>query len=332
MISGGGNTIYIDPYQKGEKEIYGSYYRKDALRPDHSWTCSVSGEPNPKSFEERNNRNKANTPLLTREYQLAVTVTGEYTQFFGGTVPDALSAIVTAINRVNSVYEPEVGVTLSLIPNNDELIFVDPSDDPYTNSSNDLNRAQIQIDNIIGNDGYDIGHIFTTSNGGVAGLGVVCQNGNKGRGLTGLPDPTGDPFYIDFVSHEIGHQFAGSHTFNGDSGSCAGSQRSASTAYEPGSGSTIQAYAGICANDDLQNNSDAYFHPISLIQITNHITGSADVCANHIDEGNNMPVSDANAQNIDGLVIPASTPFILTGDGSDIDGDMLTYQLSLIHI
>jgi len=325
LISGSGPTIYIDPYRKNEKEVYGSYYRKDAIRSHGAWRCEVGGDD--ATFIETSRRNyKSNTPLVTREYELAVTVTGEYTQFFGGTIQDGLAAVVTAINRVNSVYESEVGVTLTLIPNNDELIFVDPASDPYQNNSSDLNSAGTQINNIIGISNYDVGHIFTTSDGGVAGLGVVCQNGSKGRGLTGLPNPSGDPFYIDYVSHELGHQFDGTHTFNGDSGSCAGNQRTGSTAYEPGSGSTIQAYAGICADDDLQNNSDAYFHPISLIQITDHITGSADVCANHIDVGNTMPTSDANAHNINGKVIPASTPFILTGDGTDPDGDVLTYQ------
>ncbi len=327
LITGGGSTIYIDPYQGGNKEIYGSYYRKDAVRGIDHWTCNEEVYDRALTPGEPLETNKVNsTSLVTRKYELAVSVTGEYTQYFGGTVADALASIVTAINRVNSVYEPEVGVTMTLIPNTDELIFVDPNTDPYTNTTGDLDSIQFQVDSIIGSDNYDVGHLFSTTLGGVAGLGVVCQATNKARGITGHPNPNADPFYIDYLSHELGHQFDGSHTFNGDSDSCTEDQRSSSSAYEPGSGSTIQGYAGICDDDNLQNNSDAYFHPISLIQITNYIRASGDVCAEQIDEGNTMPTSAANAQNLDGKVIPISTPFVLTGDGSDADGDALTYQ------
>lgn len=327
LITGSGPTIYIDPYRKGEKEIYGSYYRTDAINDHGAWRCGAEDHDDTKSIETLKRNNKSSTALVMRKYELAVTVSGEYTQFFGGTVQDGLAAVVTAINRVNSVYEAEVGVTLTLVPNNDQLIFVDPIQDPYLNNTSDIDTVNIVLNDIIGSGNYDVGHIFTTTLGGVATLGSICVDNSKGRGVTGLPDPSSDPFYIDYLSHELGHQFAGTHTFNGDSNNCGvGLQWSSITAYEPGSGSTIMAYAGICGNDDLQNNSDAYFHPASLIQITNHIIGPADVCSDHIDQGNSIPTSDANALSLDGKVIPASTPFILTGDGSDPDGDLLTYQ------
>ncbi len=320
-------AVYIDPYSKGKTDLYSSYYKRDYKAKAKSFSCQLHDVGAPVAGL----RASASSLLVgetLRTYRLAVAATAEYTAFHGGTVLAGQSAIVTAVNRVSGVYEAEVSVRLELVANNDQLVFTSSPEFPvnYSNGSGGamLGQNQSNIDSIIGSANYDIGHVFSTGGGGVAGLGVVCFNGSKARGVTGQGSPIGDPFYIDYVAHEMGHQFGGTHTFNGVNGSCSGGNRTSFTAYEPGSGTTIMAYAGICGNlDDLQSNSDPYFHSASFTQIRNQTAGGfADTCDVPTATGNNAPTVDAGSD----FLIPSGTPFTLTASGSDPDLDPVTYQ------
>ena len=328
MILSPEGNVFIDPHNKGDIENYIVYYTKDFQKQGAVRECELLIEES--RLPELNYLNEIKTfstsgPEL-RTYRLALAATGEYTQFHGGTVALGLAAVVTTVNRVVGVYETEVAVRMILIANNDQLIFTNSGTDPYTNNNGStmLSQNQTTVDNIIGSANYDIGHVVSTGGGGVAYLGVVCVSGWKARGVTGSSQPIGDPFDIDYVAHEMGHQFSGNHSFNGTAGSCSGGNRNASTAYEPGSGTTIMAYAGICGAHNTQTHSDPYFHTVNFDEIVNYTNfGSGNGCAVITSTGNNAPSVNALTG---GFYIPKSTPFALTGSATDIDGDPLTYS------
>lgn len=313
-------AVYIDPYIRRNTNRYACYYKRDYRRAEDAFTCFSSDLPVATKFLIRPKSLGDNS---LRTYRLACAATGEYTAFYGGTVSGGLSAIVSAVNRVTGIYETELGIHLVLVAKNNLIIYTNSTTDPYTanNPGLLLSQNQSNLDFVIGNTNYDIGHVFSTSGGGLAGVGVACVSASKAYGETGVYPPIGDAFWVDYVAHEMGHQFGATHTFNGSASGCSGN-RCASTAFEPGSGSTIMAYAGVCGSDNLQPHSDPYFHSSTIEQIQAFITGGAgSACTSIAAVTNNPPVISPGPN----FTIPKATPFVLTAAGNDPDGDSLTW-------
>ncbi|AHJ96352.1 reprolysin-like metallopeptidase [Hymenobacter swuensis] len=324
MILAANSTVYIDPATRG-LDTHLVFERRSMNRGAFPFVCAT---PSPDGTEELPQVTAAQRAAVAngttlRTYRLALACTGEYTTFHGGTKVGAMAGMVASVNRVSGIYEKELAVRLVIVPKNDTLIFLDATTDPYTNNSGSamLNQNQTTVTERIGAANYDIGHVFSTGGGGVAQKPSVCIASGKARGVTGSPAPVNDAFDVDYVAHEIGHQFGADHTFNSQTGSCGGGNRAATSAYEPGSGTTIMAYAGICGADDIQPNSDPYFHSRSFDQIVAHITGLGN-CSVNTATGNTPPVVNAGRN----YAIPVSTPFVLTGSATDANADALTYS------
>lgn len=326
MVLSTEGTFYIDPYTTDLKGYMA--YEKANLTTTRTFNCSVEESA------------EADVPLTTnttligdnvfRSYRLAMACTIEYAAVHvnaaisagiitsGATLAQKKAVVLAAMNvtvsRVNSVYESDMSLRMQLVANNEDIIFI--TADSFTNNSAGalINESQNVIDAAIGFANYDIGHTVSTGGGGLAQSPSVCIFG-KAKGITGSPSPVGDPFDIDYVAHEMGHQFGASHTFNN---SCGGN-RSSAQAVEPGSGSTIMAYAGICPSD-VQSNSDAYFHAVSIAQMSNHITGSGS-CASAVENFNDTPV----IEDLSNYTIPKGTAFVLTGAATDGSGTNMTY-------
>lgn len=327
-------SVFIDPDADGN---YRSFYKRDyaSAYPDAAsrHVCRMHELAQPAVSERPLAQPSAQRAVSTnarRIYRLAVVTTGEYGSYFNGETA-ATNHVISTINRVNQIYGRDLAVQLQL---NHVIVYANGGSDPFSDPSNVsalLIKNQEVLDYAVGLDNYDIGHLFGVSDGGVAYLGSACTT-SRAQGYTGHPTPDiGDPFDIDFVAHEIGHQLNAYHTFNGGTGSCGYGNRSAATAVEPGSGSTVMAYAGICGGENLASYSDATFHATSIGEINTFVfSGVGSQCGTLTSTSNTLPVTINAGSDV---TIPLQTPFVLTGTvSSDPDGDSLSYQWDEIDV
>ena len=324
LIHADQSAVFIEPYT-ADGSSYAVYRKSDKLNSLSKFECSViSGVNNGTNITML--RPNADDGTL-RTFRLAVSVTGEYTAYFGGTKALALAAINNTMTRVNGVFEIDFGVHMNLIANNDLVIYTNASTDPYSAAAAGAGGAwnqelQTTLTNVLGNAAYDVGHLFGASGGGgnAGCIGCVCVNPTagtplgKGSGFTSPADaiPQGDNFDIDYVAHEMGHQFGANHTFTF-------SNEGTGVQDEPGSGNTIMGYAGITGATDVQAHSDAFFHAVSIEQVTNYVKSTT--CQINTATGNAIPTANAGLD----FTIPKGTPFMLTGAATDANGDVLTY-------
>lgn len=338
IIGAEGQYEFIEP-ATSDKSYYSVHGKTN--KSGHAFACSTKEDKEAVANLEKLKNSGAAAKSNNKTFhtlRLAMSVTGEYTVYFGG-VAGALTQINATLSRVNGVFEKEFNLHVNAIdaPN---LIFTNAATDPYSDSSQ-MCKWNYELMNTLHGGAYgvtdanfDIGHLFGASGGGGNAGCIGCIGSNdisttidpdcnnspspsnyKGSGFTSPANsvPMGDTFDIDYVAHEIGHQLGDNHTysFNEGTGVCV----------EPGSGSTIMGYAGITGNNtDVQQHSDAYFHTVSIDQVqTNLAAVTVDV---ETPITNNPPV--VTAMNTT-YTIPKSTAFVLTASATDPDGDAMTY-------
>ncbi len=270
-----------------------------------------------------------------RTYRLAPVVTGEYYQANGVSNATVVTHLVNGVSAMEAIYENDLAVNFTLLT---PVLYNNPATDPFEPDQNmdalgRVEQARNEVVSQFNSSEYDFGHVFHHhetddgwSTGGVASRGVVCrdQNNFKAGGWSGSFNNNGVS-WIQLACHEIGHMFGAEHTFNGDGESCE-TAISEETAYEIGSGTTIMSYQGICGlgqNITGSGAADSYFHVHSLIQMLNHMSIFAD-CPATANTNNNPPVLNIDPCNVN-YVIPRGTPFIMSAEGSDPDGDLVTY-------
>lgn len=325
MIIKDGKFQFIEPVT-ADKKIYGVFYKTQRTDSEQGFTCMEGKkEQDFHSLREAGKNKLAGINItgrpaasMYRTYRLALSVTGEYTALFGG-VAGALAQMNNTMTRVNGVFEKEFAIHLN-IQNLPNIIYANAANDPYTNNLN--NQLQQTLTAQVGNANYDIGHVFNAAggNGNAGCVGCICtdptaaQPRGKGSAFTQNQNPMGDTFDIDYVAHEMGHQLGGNHTYSTVT-------ESSGVNVEPGGGTTIMAYAGITANN-VQMNSDAYFHYSSINQILTNLEGKVGC-------GVAQNIANNNAPAITPLIsynIPKGTAYYLDANAVDANGDQFTYN------
>ncbi|MGJ8591707.1 MAG: reprolysin-like metallopeptidase [Aquaticitalea sp.] len=319
MLGSGTNTVY-ESYKDNVNKI--KVFDKGSKMNFSAFECETIDSLHD-AVDTNGHSNRDADDSLLRTYRLAMSVTGEYSALNGGTLPSVNAAIATTMTNVNAVFQNDFNVRMQIIPTNNNVVYLTGASDPYSGTTdNNYNSVLAStLDAQIGSANYDIGHLMAGigNNGNAGCIGCVCINGSvangnhKGSGYTTSTVPNGINFDIDFVAHEMGHQYGGRHTFTFQSEGAGVAQM------EPGSGSTIMGYAGI-TSQDVQSNSDPYFHAITIQQIVTYVKNTG-TCSVNTNTGNTTPVVNAGSD----LTLPIGTAFKLIGTGSDADGDIVTY-------
>lgn len=334
--------MHVMPYAMNQTQYYMSFFRRDYIVDEGSdKSCSVGGgkidpenpidamaiAPNLDNIEPYLVSKLAGN-VIHRTYRMSIAAVAEHTIEVGG-VANVMARIASAVNTLNEIYERELATSFVLVDNNDLVIQTDPANQPYTDVANSGGLLQQNHDalvDILGVDGFDIGHVFTIActdgNLGIARLRSLCDDNSKGAGVT--CGYTSDILLMvsETMAHEVGHQFGATHTWN-NCGAGNIDNWEQITAYEPGSGTTIMSYAGVCGPQNVQFRNDTYFHVGSLIQMKNFLSGAGGTCAGDGTVDNDVPEVTHGYSN--GFYIPISTPFTLTASATDPNDDEIFY-------
>lgn len=271
---------------------------------------------------------------VKRIYRAAVMCTGEYYNANGGGSTNIRNLMIANLNDISAIFEKDLAVEMVMAQGAPRL-QQDVNNDPFDPSfGGRTQQAQNAIEAAFPISRYDVGHVFHNHSsgdgwdtGGVAGLGVVCNDSRKASGWSGSFNNTTNS-WIQLAAHEFGHMYDATHTFNGSGDSNCTPNISTTTAYEIGSGTTIMSYNGLCDSDQnipAGGVSDNYFHINSLDRMVTYMENFGRCNESEwIEDNNNEPIANANPCGAS-FIIPRSTPFMLKGEGSDIDGDIMTY-------
>ena len=335
--------VFFEKQNNTETPVYVSYYSDEVIYTEnkgtskyHSRCGTMEHEKQDGNIEPREKPKQRLSESFTngtnlRTIRLAMAADAEFTANRGGTKALAFAALTDYVNTLDAVYKYELSVKFTLV-SGDNIVYTDPNTDPYANSDQVmmLDENQTNLDNVIGNSNYDVGHVLGyagSSGGGIASSPSVCESAYKGQGVSGVRDANDNNWPIVFdnqlIAHEVGHQFSMSHSYNSNIPVCT--TREYNTSVEPGAGTTIMSYGFTCDGDDYERppyEPFLNFHVVSINQALTYLSNNP-TCGTSSSTGNNIPVITVPGTS---YTIPKSTPFSLSGTATDADGDDLSYS------
>ena len=325
LVHGPGGAVAFDPVGPGgaaDAEVYAVYRPSDVVLEGAAFEdAAFEGAALALEAGVRGDALEAGPVAhgeTLRTLRFAVAATGEFTQSRGGTVELGLAAVAASVNRVNAILERDLAVRLEVVAGNDKLVFVNGATDPFTEAGDGL-LIQVQgaLDQAVGNEAYDVGHLVTAGRSGLANTGAVCQRATKGRAFSGVGDGSA-ALDLFLLPHEVGHQLGASHTFT-----TVADGEFNPAGVEPGVGYTLMAYPYLAAHRPEGERFGFYYHAASIAQITGARWYGREGCGSRTPTGNDVPqVAFAHSRVVP---VPVGSFFVLEGAATDASGTALSY-------
>lgn len=330
--------VFIERYASHQTKYYVSYYRKDVLpKATSPLACGYDPESMEELLDEwsegeapvQQGHARSGAPIELRTYRFAIINTGEFAESKGfTTVDEVMSAFVEIVNVLNGLLESTIAIRVEMIPANEALIYLDSDTDPFSTGNvggSLLGQAAPAIEQSqIPSSAYDIAHVFTGPCQDVGGVvsGAACGIG-KARGVTCFFSSNILATARGTLAHEVGHQLSASHSWSNCPGNLG--QLASAWAFEPGSGITIMSYSNACGNQNLSGADLDMYNLGSIVQMTDFTRNSlGSTCGTLTATSNIAP--EVSLPYTDDFFIPISTPFELTAQATDANGDELTYS------
>ena len=256
-----------------------------------SQLLSTAGSPTPMSLacEEIEDVDSAEGPptaaipasqVITSNGVQALLNSVAYSEAVRAMIPASMHLSTHALlysALANGIMRPELGLVLRpqmVLQITDAQVNNVDTYAPATNSqaslTDTLRWPSLAVDTQVtqSNPGFfvDFGHNFLYGGGGVATTSSACNtstDGTKFRGVTRM-DVIFDMFDLLAYVHEMGHQLSARHTFNANqtNSTITATQRTATSAYEAGSGYTAMSY--------MHNCPETYLLPGGGVATSNH--------------------------------------------------------------
>ena len=132
-------TEFIEPYTK-DNSVYVFFDSNTRTTARLPFNCSTIDTNLIQDLSNDSHVANRSNNQLYKTLRLALSCTGEYGVYFGGTVAGALAGMNASMTRVNGVFEKDMAVHLDIIANNNLVVYTNGATDPYSAVQDNASR------------------------------------------------------------------------------------------------------------------------------------------------------------------------------------------------